>query len=73
MTASVDALNQHLPDADLLNLISTKSLSRFLKSLEALIDDGGVHILCLERCNAHVRHQSACSTDAVACLAPHKG
>ena len=71
--ALTDALNQHLPDADLVYLISTKSLSHFIKSLEVLIDYGDVHILCIERCNAHVRHQCACNTDVVACLAPHKG
>ena len=73
MRAYLNALCQHLPDADLRYYISTKSLCHFIRSLQVLVEYGDVDMLCLELCHAHVRRECACNTNAVNCLAPHDG
>ena len=73
MVTFVNALCQHLPDAEMDYLISVRSLPHFIKSLRTLLEYGDIDIHCLELCYAHVRHQCACETDRVACLAPHRG
>ena len=73
MRAYLNALCQHLPDADLRYHVSLKSLCHFIRSLEVLVEYGDVEILCLELCLAHVCRECTCSTSTVHCLAPHDG